>query len=90
MFFQVELIKLGPLSSREAEVAKLIIQGFVDKEIARILGIANKTVRIHITAIYHKIGVNNISSNSRIIASHLMVFSGMFSISLTSPLVFSN
>lgn len=90
MLIQVELINLGPLSPREADVAKLIIQGYVDKEISRLLGITLKTVQVHIYRIYLKFGINNITSNSRIIASHLMVLSGMFLVSLTSPLMISN
>jgi len=78
MLIQVELIHLGPLSPRQGEVAKLIVQGFVDKEIARILGIALKTVQVHVIAIYKKLGVLNNSFNSRVVSTNLMVSCGMF------------
>lgn len=41
----------GPLSPREVEVLGLIRQGFSNDEIARLLGISERTVRAHVTAI---------------------------------------
>lgn len=41
----------GPLSQRELEVLGLIRQGFSNDEIASVLGISERTVRAHITAI---------------------------------------
>lgn len=41
----------GPLSHREIEVLGLIRQGFSNDEIARLLGISERTVRAHVTAI---------------------------------------
>jgi len=41
----------GPLSQREIEVLGLIRQGFSNDEIARLLGISERTVRAHVTAI---------------------------------------
>ena len=40
-----------PLSQRETEVLGLIRQGFSNDEIARLLGISERTVRAHVTAI---------------------------------------
>jgi DNA-binding NarL/FixJ family response regulator len=80
MLIEVQFIKLGPLSPRQAEVAKFIVQGFVDKEIARALDISLKTVRIHVNAIYKKLGILNKPLNLRITASNMMVYGGMFSI----------
>jgi DNA-binding NarL/FixJ family response regulator len=80
MCIEVQLIKLGPLSLREAEVAKFIVQGFVDKEIAKELYISPKTVRNHVNAIYKKLGILNHPLNLRITASNMMVYGGMFSV----------
>ena len=41
----------GPLSQREIEVLGLIRQGFSNDEIARLLGISERAVRAHVTAI---------------------------------------
>ena len=78
MLIQVEFIHLGPLSPREGEVAKLIVQGLVDKEIARSLDISLKTVWIHVHAIYEKLGILNKTLNLRVTASNIMVSCGMF------------
>lgn len=47
------------LSSREADVIRLIIQGHSRREIAGILGLSNETVKTHCTAAYNKLGVDN-------------------------------
>lgn len=41
----------GPLSHRELEVLGLVRQGFSNDEIGRLLGISERTVRAHMTAI---------------------------------------
>jgi DNA-binding NarL/FixJ family response regulator len=48
-----------PLSGREMEVLGLIAQGLSNKEIARMLGISNQTIKNHVTAILRKIGVED-------------------------------
>ncbi|GCE05582.1 helix-turn-helix transcriptional regulator [Dictyobacter aurantiacus] len=45
------------LTARERELIILIAQGLVVKEIARILEVSEKTVRNHISNIYHKLAV---------------------------------
>lgn len=46
----------GPLSHRELEVLGLIRQGFSNHEIARLLGISERTIRAHVTAILAALG----------------------------------
>jgi DNA-binding NarL/FixJ family response regulator len=48
---------LSPLSPREMEILKLVIQGMSNKEIAYHLGISHQTVKNHMTAILGKLGV---------------------------------
>jgi DNA-binding NarL/FixJ family response regulator len=48
---------LSPLSPREMEILKLVIQGMSNKEIAYHLGISHQTVKNHMTAILSKLGV---------------------------------
>jgi DNA-binding NarL/FixJ family response regulator len=45
------------LSPREREVLRLVAEGFANKQIARRLGISEKTVKSHLTRIFQTIGV---------------------------------
>jgi DNA-binding NarL/FixJ family response regulator len=47
------------LSPREMEILELICQGASNKEIAKRLGISYQTVKNHVTAILHKLGVSD-------------------------------
>ncbi len=47
------------LTMRQKEILNLISQGKANKEIANILGIADNTVRVHISAIFQILKVNN-------------------------------
>lgn len=47
------------LTARQGEILKLISQGKSNKEIATTLGIADNTVRVHISAIFQILKVNN-------------------------------
>jgi DNA-binding CsgD family transcriptional regulator len=47
------------LSEREAEIAKLVGNGYTNREIAEILKITPHTVRNHLYHIYQKLGVRN-------------------------------
>jgi DNA-binding NarL/FixJ family response regulator len=46
-----------PLSAREQEVLRLVAGGLANKNIARRLGIAERTVKAHLTSIFQSIGV---------------------------------
>ena len=45
------------LSPRQWEVLRLLVQGRSNKEIARTLGLAIGTVKIHVAVLFHKLGV---------------------------------
>ena len=47
------------LSPRQAQVLRLLVQGLSNKEIARILGLGVGTVKIHVAALFHKLGVTS-------------------------------
>ncbi len=47
------------LSSRELEVLRKVASGLSDKEVARQLGISQKTVRSHLTRVYIKLRASN-------------------------------
>ncbi|MBO9600738.1 MAG: response regulator transcription factor [Cohnella sp.] len=54
------------LTDREARILRSIARGFRSKEIAADLGIAERTVKAHLTNIYNKLGVD---SRSQAVAS---------------------
>lgn len=47
------------LSSRENEVLSVLVTGASNKEIARELGITERTVKAHLSSIFHKTGVTD-------------------------------
>jgi len=47
------------LSGREREVLELLVEGLPNKLIARRMGISEKTVKSHLTAVYRAIGVTD-------------------------------
>jgi DNA-binding NarL/FixJ family response regulator len=49
----------GKLSPREREVLALVGQGLANKQIARRLGIAERTVKAHLTSVFQAIGVTD-------------------------------
>jgi DNA-binding NarL/FixJ family response regulator len=48
-----------PLSARELEVLRFLSRGLPNKLIARELGITEKTVKAHLTSVFHRIGVSD-------------------------------
>lgn len=48
---------LSPLTPREMEILRLVVQGMSNREIAYDLGISHQTVKNHMTAILRKLGV---------------------------------
>ena len=47
------------LTDRQVEVLRLVCQGYSNKEIGRLLGLSDKTVKTHITAIFKALNVSN-------------------------------
>ena len=52
-------VETGKLSSREGQVLALLAQGAANKEIARELGISERTVKAHVTSIFNKLGASS-------------------------------
>jgi DNA-binding NarL/FixJ family response regulator len=48
----------GALTDRQRDVLQLIVQGLSNKEIARTLNIAHGTVKVHVAALFGKLGVH--------------------------------
>jgi DNA-binding NarL/FixJ family response regulator len=51
--------ELGELTAREQEVLELIGRGYANKRIALELGIAEKTVKTHVSHVLAKLGVSD-------------------------------
>jgi DNA-binding NarL/FixJ family response regulator len=49
----------GELTRREVEVLQLVGQGLANKQIARRLGIGERTVKAHLTSIFQRLGVTD-------------------------------
>jgi DNA-binding NarL/FixJ family response regulator len=47
------------LSEREREVLLMVVEGLANKQIARRLGISEKTVKAHLTSVFRQIGVTD-------------------------------
>lgn len=54
--------KTWGISKRQAEVLTLVVEGHPNASIAQLLGIATRTVEVHVTALLARAGVDNRSS----------------------------
>ena len=52
------VLELDALTARERAIFEAVVQGLGNKDIARRLGISDKTVRNHLSSIFHKLDVN--------------------------------
>lgn len=50
-------LKIPGLTRREAEVLKLSLQGFSNKEIGKLLGIATRTAKYHRHGVFKRLGI---------------------------------
>jgi len=50
---------LTTLTERQREIAMLACQGLSNRELAQLLGLAEGTIKIHLNAIYTKLGVRS-------------------------------
>ena len=49
---------LNAFTARQRDVLRLVVQGMSNKEIARALNLGEGTVKVHMAAIFRKLGVN--------------------------------
>lgn len=50
------------LSVRELQVLQLVAKGLANKQIGRALGISERTVKVHVTHVFRRIGVTDRTS----------------------------
>ncbi|MDQ1420415.1 MAG: hypothetical protein QOJ52_2377 [Acidimicrobiaceae bacterium] len=60
------------LSTREREVLALLATGLANKQIARRLGIAERTVKAHLTSVFQQLGVTDRTQAALWAATHLV------------------
>jgi DNA-binding NarL/FixJ family response regulator len=65
------LASRGPLTDREEDVLRLVQQGMANKQIARQLGITERTVKAHLTKIFDTLGVSDRTQAALWAAEHL-------------------
>ena len=58
------------LSAREREVLQLLAQGLATKQIARSLGVTERTIKFHVASIFAKLGATNRAQAVALAAQH--------------------
>jgi DNA-binding CsgD family transcriptional regulator len=58
------------LTAREREVLQLLAQGLATKQIARSLGVTERTVKFHVASIFAKLGATNRAQAIALAAQH--------------------
>jgi two-component system nitrate/nitrite response regulator NarL len=67
-------LDLSPLTRREAEVLLLLADGQPNRTLARRLGIAERTLRAHITSLSRKLGIGSRLEAALLAARHREFF----------------
>jgi DNA-binding NarL/FixJ family response regulator len=67
---------VGDLTDREREVLTLVAKGLANKQIARLLGISERTVKAHLTSVFQRIGVTDRTSAAMWATRHRLVAEG--------------
>lgn len=67
---------VGDLTDREREVLALVGKGLANKQIARSLGITERTVKAHLTSVFQRIGVTDRTSAALWAQRHHLVETG--------------
>jgi DNA-binding NarL/FixJ family response regulator len=73
---QPNLASSEPITVRERQVLEMLVTGRSNKEIAAPLGIEERTVKAHVSALMRKVGVHNRIMLSKHALSSTLLFSG--------------
>ncbi|MDQ6926329.1 MAG: LuxR C-terminal-related transcriptional regulator, partial [Candidatus Eremiobacteraeota bacterium] len=65
--YKDEATPVHPLTAREADVAELVAQDLGNRAIAARLGISERTVEVHLTNLYRKLGLRSRSGLARLV-----------------------
>ena len=70
-------MSLEMLSERERQIALLVVKGLTNKAIAKELGVAEGTVKVHLRTMYQKFGIYRRAKLAVEIQSELRSFGGL-------------
>jgi FixJ family two-component response regulator len=62
------LQKLAKLTRREKETLKLVTKGLLNKQIAGVMGVTEKTIKVHRMRVFKKMGARNLAELVRMTA----------------------
>jgi RNA polymerase sigma factor (sigma-70 family) len=68
---KVVLQRLAKLSQRERETLKLMTEGLLNKQIAAVMGITEKTIKVHRMRVFKKMGAKTLAELVRMSAKYL-------------------
>jgi FixJ family two-component response regulator len=68
---KVVLQRLAKLTRRERETLKLMTKGLFNKQIANVMGITEKTIKVHRMRVFKKMGAKNAAEVVRMTAEYL-------------------
>lgn len=63
--------KMAKLTQRERQTLKLVVQGLLNKQIAGVMGVKEKTIKVHRMRVFKKMGARNLADLVRMTAEHL-------------------
>ena len=63
--------KLAKLTRRERETLKLITKGLLNKQIAGVMGVTEKTIKVHCMRVFKKMGTKTLAELVRMTAEYL-------------------
>ena len=65
------LQRLAKLTRREKETLKLVTEGLLNKQIAGVMGVTEKTIKVHRMRVFKKMGARNLAELVRMTAEYL-------------------
>jgi FixJ family two-component response regulator len=63
--------RVAKLTPREKETLKLVTQGLLNKQIAGVMGVTEKTIKVHRMRVFKKMGAKNLAELVRMTAEYL-------------------
>jgi FixJ family two-component response regulator len=63
--------RLAKLTRRERETLKLVTEGLLNKQIAGVMGVTEKTIKVHRMRVFKKMGARNLAELVRMTAEYL-------------------
>jgi FixJ family two-component response regulator len=68
---KVVLQRLAKLTPRERETLELVTEGLLNKQIAGVMGVTEKTIKVHRMRVFKKMGARTLAELVRMTANYL-------------------